>query len=40
MMARKKPLTVVEPVSAEDATSIASFEKPAAKRSSEISRCR
>jgi electron transfer flavoprotein beta subunit len=28
MMARKKPLSVVEPVTAENATSIASFEKP------------
>ncbi|SDR71202.1 electron transfer flavoprotein beta subunit [Polaribacter sp. KT25b] len=31
MMARKKPLNVVEPVDAESATSIVSFEKPAAK---------
>lgn len=31
MMARKKPLNVVEPVANENATSIASFEKPAAK---------
>lgn len=31
MMARKKPLKVLEPVAAENATSIASFEKPAPK---------
>ncbi|MGY8909467.1 MAG: electron transfer flavoprotein subunit beta/FixA family protein, partial [Flavobacteriales bacterium] len=31
MMARKKPLNVVEPVAAENATSITSFEKPAPK---------
>ena len=31
MMARKKPLNVIEPVSAEEATSIQSFEKPAPK---------
>ncbi|WP_438971983.1 electron transfer flavoprotein subunit beta/FixA family protein [Polaribacter sp.] len=31
MMARKKPLNVVEPVSVEEATSIQSFEKPAPK---------
>jgi electron transfer flavoprotein beta subunit len=31
MMARKKPLNVVEPVASENATSITSFEKPAPK---------
>ncbi|MGK0412190.1 MAG: electron transfer flavoprotein beta subunit [Polaribacter sp.] len=31
MMARKKPLKVLEPVAAENATSIVSFEKPAPK---------
>jgi electron transfer flavoprotein beta subunit len=31
MMARKKPLNVIEPVSVENATSIESFEKPAPK---------
>ena len=31
MMARKKPLNVIEPVAIENATSIASFEKPAPK---------
>ncbi len=31
MMARKKPLNVIEPVAAENATSIQSFEKPAPK---------
>lgn len=31
MMARKKPLTVVQPVHSENATSIISYEKPAAK---------
>ncbi|UAM97111.1 electron transfer flavoprotein subunit beta/FixA family protein [Polaribacter litorisediminis] len=31
MMARKKPLKVLEPVAGENATSIASFEKPAPK---------
>jgi len=31
MMARKKPLNVVEPVAADNATSIESFEKPAPK---------
>ena len=31
MMARKKPLNVIEPVAAESATSIESFEKPAPK---------
>jgi len=31
MMARKKPLSIVEPINSEDATSITSFEKPAAR---------
>jgi electron transfer flavoprotein beta subunit len=31
MMARKKPLNVIEPVAIENATSIATFEKPAPK---------
>ena len=31
MMARKKPLTIVEPISSEAATTVSSFEKPALK---------
>ena len=36
MMARKKPLQVVEPISAEAQTEIISFEKPQAKSSCKI----
>lgn len=36
MMARKKPLTIVEPIAIETATAIVSFEKPAAKSACKI----
>lgn len=36
MMARKKPLTIVEPINSNPATSIASFEKQAAKSACKI----